>query len=62
VIRGTRRPGGAGRTRGGRGGGGDKGGKGSGGKSSGCLLLLIVGSGLMLTSGVAGLALAVMSR
>ena len=45
-----------------RGGGGDKGGKGSGGKSSGCLVLVIVGSGLMLTSGVAGLALAVMSR
>jgi hypothetical protein len=62
VIRGTRRPGGAGRSTGRKGGGG-RGGKGGGGtKSSGCLVLVFAGSTLMLGSGIAGLVLAVIGR
>jgi hypothetical protein len=68
MIRGTRRPGGAGRTRGGRSGG--KSGKGGGGGTSkvgfwaevfGCGVIAF-GSLLMLGSGVAGLALALVIR
>ena len=57
MIRGTRRPGGAGRTRGGRS-GGAKGGKGGGGKSEkpGCWLF-VIGSLLMLGSGLSLIAL-----
>lgn len=63
MIRGTRRPGGAGRRmsskgRGTKGGGG----KGSDSQAPGCSLLIFAGSALMLTSGAAGLALAVIAR
>lgn len=44
-----------------RGGGGGRGCK-ANGKGSGCLVLVMVGSGLMLTSGLAGLALAMATR
>ena len=58
MIRGTRRPGGAGR-RGGR----IKMRSGPAKKSGWpCLVMVAVGSGLMLSSGAAGLVLAVMSR
>lgn len=60
-ARGTRRPrGGGGRGPKVRGGGG---GRGGGSKSKGCLVLALVGSGLMVGSGVLGLiAVAVVTR
>jgi len=62
VIRGTRRPGGAGRTRGGRSSGG-KGAKGGGGKStSGGFCLVYIGAGLMLGSALSLGLLAVIVR
>jgi len=63
VIRATRRPGGAGRTRGGRKGGGGKGAKGGGGKStSGGFCLVYIGAGLMLGSALSLGLLAVIVR
>ena len=67
MIRGTRRPGGAGRTRGGRSSGG-KGAKGGGGKIGfwaevfGCGVLVFVGAGLVLGSALSLGLLAVIVR
>ena len=62
MIRGTRRPGGAGRKSGGRAMRGGKGGRASDSQTPGCLALVFAGSTIMLTSGAAGLALVMVTR